>query len=291
MKKFILWFLAFVITIVAAVYQRETGPTYPKRLKIPLDNTIAKLKLVRSLSLHEKPQVKLNINDTALKARLFYKRFKSDEEYQVTDFSYQVFPVHSPFMNKVFKIYEEKGFFATVPQQPPAGKLQYYFEITDSKGSRTFLKDSPVVIRFKGDVPAFVLIPHILLMFVAMLFSTLAGLMAISKVSLYKKYALWTLILFIIGGFVLGPLVQYFAFGELWTGIPFGWDLTDNKTLIALIFWILAVIMNNRGDKPIYTVLAAIVLLVIFSIPHSMFGSELNYSSGQVTTGIILSFF
>ena len=291
MKKFILWSLAFIITVVAAIYQRETGPTYPKRLKIPLNNTINELKLVRSLSLNEKPQVKLNIDDTTIKARLFYKRFKSDEEYQVTDFAYKSYPVHSPFMNKVFKIYKDKGLFATVPQQPPAGKLQYYFEITDSKGSRTFLKDNPVVIRFKGDVPAFVLIPHILLMFVAMLFSTLAGLMAVSKVPLYKKYALWTLFLFIIGGFILGPLVQYCAFGDLWTGIPFGWDLTDNKTLIALIFWILAVVMNKRSDKPFYTILAAIVLLLVFSIPHSLFGSELNYSSGQVTTGIILSFF
>jgi hypothetical protein len=291
MKKFILWLLAFVITVVAAVYQRETGPTYPKRLKIHLNSTLAELKLVRSLSLNEKPQVKLNINDTTIRARLFYKRFKSDEEYKVADFSYKVYPVHSPFMNKVFKIYEEKGLFAAVPQQPAAGKLQYYFEITDSNGTRTFLKDTPVVIRFKGDVPAFVLVPHILLMFVAMLFSTLAGLMAIAKVSLYKKYALWTLILFIIGGFILGPIVQYYAFGELWTGIPFGWDLTDNKTLIALIFWILAVVMNKRGDKPLYTVLAAVVLLLVFSIPHSLFGSELNYSSGQVTTGIILSIF
>jgi hypothetical protein len=291
MKKIILWLLAFIITLVAAIYQRETGPTYPRRLKIPLNNTINELKLVRSLGLNEKPQVRLNINDSTIKARLFYKKFKSDEEYQVTDFSYKVYPVHSPFMNKVFKIYEEKGLFATVPQQPPAGKLQYYFEITDSKGSRIFLKDTPVVIRFKGDVPALVLIPHILLMFVAMLFSTLAGFMAISKVSFYKKYALWTLFLFIIGGFILGPLVQYFAFGDLWTGVPFGWDLTDNKTLIALIFWILAVVMNRRGDKPFYTILAAIVLLVVFSIPHSLFGSELNYSSGQVTTGIILSFF
>jgi hypothetical protein len=291
MKKFLLWLLAFVITVVAAFYQRETGPTYPKRLKIPLNGTLTELKLVRSLSLNEKPEVRLNINDTSIKARLFYKRYKTDEEYKVTDFVYKIYPVHSPFMNKVFKIYEEKGFFASVPQQPPAGKIQYYFEITDSKGTRSFLKDTPVVIRFKGDVPASVLVPHILLMFVAMLFSTLAGLLAIAKIPVYKKYALWTLFLFIIGGFILGPLVQYFAFGELWTGIPFGWDLTDNKTLIALIFWILAVIMNKRDDKPFYTILAAIVLLVVFSIPHSLFGSELNYSSGQVTTGIILSFF
>jgi hypothetical protein len=291
MKKFILWFLAFVITIIAAIYQRETGPTYPKKLDLPLNHNVVKLKLVRSLSISEKPEVRLNISDTSIRAKLFFKRFKTNEEYQVTDFSYKVYPVKSFIMNKMFKIYEEKGYFANVPQQPPAGKLQYYFEITDSTGTKTYLMETPVVIRFKGDVPGFVLLPHILLMFVAMLFSTLAGLMAIIKLPLYKKYAIWTLILFIAGGFILGPIVQNFAFNELWTGIPFGWDLTDNKTLIALIFWILAVAMNRNKERPFYTVLAAIVLLLVFSIPHSLFGSELNYSSGQVTQGIILNFF
>jgi hypothetical protein len=32
------------------------------------------------------------------------------------------------------------------------------FEITDSKGTITYLRESPVVIRFKGGVPAFVLL-------------------------------------------------------------------------------------------------------------------------------------
>jgi hypothetical protein len=90
---------------------------------------------------------------------------------------------------------------------------------------------------------------------------------------------------------VLGPIVQYYAFGDLWTGIPFGWDLTDNKTLIALLFWILAVIMNRKKERPLYTALAAFVLLLVYSIPHSLFGSELDYTSGQVTQGIILNFF
>lgn len=291
MKKFILWFLAFLITVTAAIYQRKTGPTYPKRLDITVNDTVQELKLVRSLGLNEKSEVRLNINDTSVKAKLFFKRFRTDDEYQVTDFSYKVYPVHSLIMNRIFKIFEEKGLFAEVPQQPPAGKLQYYFEITDSKGSRSFFKEAPVVIRFKGDVPAFVLVPHILLMFIAMLFSTLAGLMSVIKYPLYKKYAVWTLFLFIAGGFILGPLVQYFAFGDLWTGVPFGWDLTDNKTLIALIFWILAVVMNRKKDAPFYTALAAVVLLLVFSIPHSLFGSELQFSTGKVTQGIILNLF
>ena len=278
MKKFILWFLAFLITISAAIYQRMTGPTYPKRVNITINKSVQQLKLVRSLSLNEKSEVKLDLIDPNIKARLFFKRFKLEEEYQVADFTFRSDPKHP-------------GFFADVPQQPAAGKIQYYIEITDSNSTRSYQKENPVVIRFKGDVPAFILIPHILLMFVAMLFSTLAGLMAIIKFPMYKKYGIWTLILFIGGGFILGPVVQYYAFNELWTGIPFGWDLTDNKTLIALIFWILAVVMNRKKERPVYTILAAVVLLLVFSIPHSLFGSELNYSSGQVTQGIILNFF
>jgi hypothetical protein len=291
MKKIILWSLAFIITIAAAIYQRHTGPTYPKELSVTVNNTLHELKLVRSLALDERSEVKLKIPDKTAKATLYYKRLNSTDEYKVSEFSYKVYPVNSFLMNKIFKITVDEGFFAEVPQQPPAGKLQYYFEITDSKGTQTYFKDSPVIIRFKGGVPAYILIPHILAMFLAMLFSTLAGLMALIKFPSYKKYAFLTLILFTIGGMILGPIVQYDAFGDLWTGIPFGWDLTDNKTLIALIFWILAVVMNRKKERPLYVVLAAFVLLMVYSIPHSLFGSQLDYTTGQVTQGIILNLF
>jgi hypothetical protein len=33
--------------------------------------------------------------------------------------------------------------------------------------------------------------------------------------------------------------------------------------------------------------MAALVMLLIFSIPHSTMGSELDYESGQVKTGMI----
>jgi hypothetical protein len=72
--------------------------------------------------------------------------------------------------------------------------------------------------------------------------------------------------------------------------VPFGWDLTDNKTLIAFLFWVVAVILNYRKKRPLYTILASVVLLLVFSIPHSLFGSEFDYSSGQVIQGAILAF-
>ena len=290
MKKTLLWFLAFIITLGAAYYQRKTGPTYPKRIDVKLNDTIYNLKLVRSIGLDDRSEVKLNITDTSAKAVLYYKRFKTVDEYQAAEFLYKVYPVHSFIMNKIFKITEEKGFFADVPPQPAAGKLQYYIELTDLSGTQTIMKDTPLIIRFKDSVPWYLLVPHILIIFTAMLFSTATGLMSVSNVPEFKKYGIWTLILLVAGGIIFGPLVQKIAFGELWTGVPFGWDLTDNKTLIAFLFWVLAVVMNLKKERPLYTVLAALILLLVYSIPHSLFGSELDYETGQVIQGIFLLF-
>lgn len=291
MKKFLIWLLAFVITIGTAYYQRKTGPTYPKSVNVTLNDSIYRLKLIRSIGLDERSEVKLQIEDTSVHAILYYKRLGSEDEYQSVKFIYESYPVNSFVMNRIFRMTEEKGIFADVPPQPPAGKLQYYIHLTDSKGTQILMKETPVVIRFKGGVPGYILGPHILIMFIAMLFSTGAGLLAIAGVPSYRKYAVWTLILLTAGGMVLGPLVQKYAFGELWTGVPFGWDLTDNKTLIAFLFWILALAMNRKKDKPLYIILASIVLLLVFSIPHSLFGSQLDYTTGQVTQGLIFALF
>ncbi|MCU0455747.1 MAG: hypothetical protein MUE74_05545 [Bacteroidales bacterium] len=291
MKRTLVWILALVITIVAAYYQRKTGPTYPKRITAEVNDTACNLRLVRSLGLDERPEVRLNIPDTSVKAVLWYKRFRTSDEYTAVHFVYRTYPVESFVMNRIFRMYSESGYYAAIPQQAPAGKLQYFIEITDSKGTQALLKETPVVIRFKGAVPGYILTPHILIMFIAMLFSTGAGLLALAKIPSFRKYGFWTLILLTAGGMILGPLVQKYAFGELWTGIPIGWDLTDNKTLIAFLFWVLAVVMNRNKARPGYTIIAAMILLIVYSVPHSLFGSELDYSTGIVIQGALLTFF
>ncbi|MFO7575394.1 MAG: hypothetical protein R6W67_09585 [Bacteroidales bacterium] len=291
MKKAILWTVAVIITLSAAIFQRQTGPTYPKRIDVSVNGETYGIKLVRSLGLDERPVVRMAINDESVSARLFYKRFKTEDDYTSVDFTYRVIPIRSFVMNKIFRMDEMKGLFASVPRQPPAGKLQYYIEITDEAGTQILFKDDPVVIRFKDAVPGWILTPHIILMFFAMLLSTLAGLFAIAGYESQRKFGIITLLMLFAGGMILGPLVQYHAFGEFWTGIPFGWDLTDNKTLVAVLFWILAVAMNWRRQRPAYTIVAAVVLLLIYSIPHSMFGSELDFSTGEIKQGMIMNTF
>lgn len=291
MKSTLYWLLAIIITLSAAYYQRMTGPTYPKRIDITANGKEYSCKLTRSIELSDRHYVKLAIKDTSIEAKLFYKRFQVDEPYTSVDFNYEEHPVNSFIMNRIFKINEEKGFFADVPAQPPAGKIEYYFEIIDGSGKNTYFENEPIVIRFKGAVPPQILTPHIILMFIAMLLSTLAGLMAIGKHKSYLKWGIWAFITLLIGGMILGPLVQYHAFGEAWTGIPLGWDLTDNKTLIAVIFWAVAVFGNRKKKRPGLTILAAFILLLVYSIPHSMFGSELDYESGEIIQGLIMPYF
>lgn len=256
------WILAIIITLGAAYYQRKTGPTYPVKDKIKINNNEIKFKLPRSCNSDENAKIEIESKDS-INLFIEYKRFNTEDEWI-----------------KIIANKKNDKYFAELPMQPPAGKLEYNVIINESK-----LTDKSIIIRFKGPVPAYVLIPHIIFIFISMLFSNLTGILAIKKHKSIIKFSILTFLFLLLGGMIFGPIVQKFAFGEYWTGIPFGWDLTDNKTLIAFIAWALALGINLIKRKPILIFIASIIMLIIFSIPHSMFGSELNYNTGQITTG------
>ena len=166
----------------------------------------------------------------------------------------------------------------SLPHQPPAGKIEYKITL-DNGLEKKDLTPEPIVLRFTGMVPLFILIPHIILMFLAMLFSTRTGIEALIRGTQTYKYCIWTIILLFAGGLILGPVVQYYAFGAFWTGWPFGGDLTDNKTLIALIFWVIAFfkLRKNPGNI-LWPVMASVVMLLVYLIPHSVLGSEIDHT-------------
>lgn len=268
MKKILFWVIAVLITVAAAMYQRMTGPTYPKEVPVTIEGSEYEISLKRSQTNTHPCTIGIETPDN-ISGKIIYRKFRTDEEWVSSD------------MKR-----DGSRLIGELPSQPAAGKLEYYIVLQSPAGGEINVsKDEPVVIRFKGNVPALVMIPHILIMFFAMLMSNLAGLTAAFGRSEQKKYGKWALWLLLAGGMILGPVVQKYAFGDLWTGIPFGWDLTDNKTLIAVFAWILAVVMNRKRDRPGYTIAAAILLLLVYSIPHSLFGSELDYATGTVTQG------
>ena len=262
MKKVALWILAFLITLSTAVYQRRTGPTYPVNGKTTIANTQIRYELLRTHETGKDCPVQIEMQNSEISGTVLYKRHKTSDPWSSIPMKRQ-----------------EKSLVGYLPHQPPAGKLQYKVVLSHQGEEKSLTGEKPVIIRFKGAVPLWILIPHVIVMFMAMLFSARAGIEALRPKSNPRKLALWTTSILIVGGFILGPLVQKFAFGALWTGFPFGFDLTDNKTLIAIIGWAIALIAGRKG-KPArgWVLAAAILLLIIFLIPHSLLGSELDYS-------------
>ena len=259
MKKSVYWLLAVLITLVLSVYQRMTGPTYPKRLTVELNGETYKVKLPRSGVQHDEV-VTLKDVPSNVKSELHDRRYPTKDAYTTVDFTW-----------------EDGEWQAPLPVQPVAGKLQYFLTVD----GQDYLADEPVVIRFRNDVPAIILVPHILLMFGAMLLAVYTFLLVITR----KPYSRWlkiTVGTLFVGGFILGPLVQHAAFGPWWTGFPYGTDLTDNKTLLSFLFFAAALATLRWKYNKWVVCLAVLFMVVIFSIPHSAFGSEYDYTTQQL---------
>jgi hypothetical protein len=268
----LLWILAALITAAALVYQNLTGPTNPKRAELWLsDSQVYKFKLPRSHGGNSGCLIELNISDTLISGELLYRRYPTHEEWQ-----------------KATLVRAKDKLAAYLPYQPPAGKLEYYLLFRQEGKVIRMPAGEQVIIRFRGDVPAGIIIPHASLMFIAMLLSNLTLLLALFNFRQYRIYGFITTMVLFAGGLIMGPIVQKYAFGQYWTGFPFGFDLTDNKTLIAFVFWLFAIIGNLKMDRRYLTILAALVMLFIFSIPHSAKGSELDPATGKIKTGMIV---
>lgn len=266
MKKNILfWTLAIVITLLAAKYQRATGPTHPKRVSVNTENTEIKFQLVRSHGKLTDCPVEIEIPDQDISAKISYRRYPTNDEWTNKDM-----------------VRNGDILSSALPLQPMAGKVEYIIDLYKNGVKLNTEHEYHASVRFTGEVPAGILIPHIFFIFFAMMLSNLAGIMAFKKHKRTQFYGWMALAFLTLGGMIFGPFVQLYAFGDLWTGVPFGWDLTDNKTLIAFIMWIIAMVMNRKQPRYGWIIAAAIVMIIIFSIPHSMLGSELDYASGTV---------
>ncbi len=270
-KQIILWTLAVIATLATAVYQDKTGPTHSYDGRFEIAGSTYSYKLPRSNDGIPEPVVAVKVNNPAVSGTVFYKRYTINEPYT---------PL--PLQRR------NDSLITQLPEQPAAGKLEYYIVFTAGQETTTVPEDhaNTIVIRWRDPVPAFILIPHIILMFTSMLLSARTGFEALTPHGKTRMLTMITVICLFVGGLIFGPLVQKFAFGDLWTGIPFGWDLTDNKTLIAWVVWAFALFRHRKTEMARYSVLfAALVMLIIFLIPHSMMGSEFNYETGEVEVG------
>jgi len=194
---------------------------------------------------------------------------------------------------------EENIFVATIPLHPKGIKAWYYLEavgkveggeVKVTLPERRSDQIKPIRLKFEGEVPAYIIIPHVLSIFSAIFFATLTLFSAIDlkkgKNTLKKSVKLCavTLLLLFIGFFPFGWAMNYFAFGVLWEAFPFGRDVTDNKGQIMFLFWLFTLfvvkgtlwgkgegknLVSDRGYSTL-VIVSFIVTMIILAIPHSL---------------------
>lgn len=251
-----LWLVALLLTLVFARWQRVSGPTYPLGGRLPIagDRASYHWQLERS---HAGP------GDHLVKLAPPYVGTAGVLEWRV----------HEPQgeWNAVPMTLAGDSLAAALPHQSPGHKLDY--RVTLSAGERTLAlpPGPPATLRFRDDVPSWVLIPHILVMMAVLLLSTRAALEAFRPEPQLRFLTLRTIGALVFGGFLLGCIVSGYAFGQPWGGFPISNDPTDNKTLIALVAWVIAAVpvFRNRNPRP-WVVAAALVTIAVFVIPHSV---------------------
>lgn len=264
------WGLALLVMLVAAAYQRRTGPTYPVRGELSVGGQAQRYELLTSHVTSSDAPVVVPAPGVSPPGTLYFRHY----------------PTNDAFTPVPLRIRDGEA-VAELPAQPPAGKLEYYVRVETKAGPVRIPADPDrnVIIRFKGHVPLGVLLPHVLLMFLSMLVGVRAALAALFRTGETRVLGWTTLGGLTLGGMILGPLVQKFAFGALWTGVPFGWDLTDNKTLLMWLAWLLACLVPELKGmaraRRCLVLAASVVMLAVYVIPHSLAGSQLDYQQLQ----------
>ncbi len=261
------WLLALAVTVAAMMYQRSVGPRVPIRGTAVVGSFQVHYHFAQSHGGSGNHVISIPVPDSVLTGYIRYKRYRTSDPW-----------IRSPLE------YDHGRLKGTLPHQPSAGKLLYQIHLCvrgDESSWATIPPSGPATIRFRGAVPPWILAPHVLLIFLGMLWSNRAGIEALKPKSQPRRLAIAALALLGLGGLIFGPAVQWYAFGQAWTGFPFGHDLTDNKTLIAVLAWIVALLAGQptRRYARWWIVAASLVTLVIFSIPHSVHGTELDYST------------
>lgn len=269
LRMALLGLLALVLMLAAAMYQRLTGPTYPLRGSVTAGDRTVSYRLIRSEETVR--QARVALPDPGVPATLVWRRF----------------PTQDPWTRLPMALEQKHGkteLAAYLPTQPAAGKLEYWIELAGTAGAVKVPAKDPIVLRYKGPVPAPVLISHVSMMFLGVLVGLWTGLGAIFNAQAPRRLLWTTLGCLTVGGLILGPFVQKAAFGHYWTGFPWGFDLTDNKTLLMWLVWVLAALV--AGPRPrrsevwsrLAVLAATVAMTVVYLIPHSMRGSQLDYS-------------
>jgi hypothetical protein len=184
---------------------------------------------------------------------------------------------------------------ARLPAGEKGDRREYGFEISmaEESGAGTSVATSHsgyYLIKYKGEVSVTVLVLHVLCMFAAFFFivEAIIGAFAMLIYKDDKEFTVaqtrWVLLFTFLGGVPLGMVLNRQRFGPLWEAVPFGTDITDNKTQIIIIFWLIIAALSWKsfacrrtgrdaigpGAFATAVIIASVLSLFLYLVPHSL---------------------
>jgi hypothetical protein len=194
-RVILIWFLAFILTAAFLVWQKVSGPTYEKRFDTELAGNRIKGELLRTHSINADMPVTIHVPDSAVTGTVVWRRY----------------PTQDPW-SRLSMLRDGEVLRSAIPRQGMAGKVEYHVELAKAGLTVKVPLEEAAVARFKGDVPNTILIMHVFAIVVAFLFSTGAGLEALTNGPALRQLSRIALGFLMVGGLILGPIVQKYAF-------------------------------------------------------------------------------
>jgi hypothetical protein len=197
-----------------------------------------------------------------------------------------------PFQTSDMRILEPGKYFGSIPARLRGEKIEYYIEARTGSDIvarvPAKLKAEGFVLAVKGTPNRYLLTTHIAVIFVALFFFLFSGYLSCRALQhrrnlLYiPRVAFLGTVTFFIASIPLGMAVAYQTFGRPWTGFPVGRDLTDNKSLVILLWWAICAVLYRgslwRKDPshdllpmvtlPYAHLAGAVLTVILFLLPH-----------------------
>lgn len=180
---------------------------------------------------------------------------------------------------------------AEIPGDDLGERNYYYLEAFDGEQNRVVLPEAAAEVfaseynyfkaRFEGEASFILLLFHIVLMIAAFFLLIHALYYAMNYLatgergdSIIRSVNLG-IITFFITGFPIGCIIEKQVLGNYWEGVPFGWDITDSKTLIILVIWLIIIWLNAKNKMGMRTyskwvIINTIITIILFLLPHSL---------------------
>jgi len=197
-----------------------------------------------------------------------------------------------PFQVSDMSALGEGKFFGAIPPHGRGEVVQYYIEARTASDIVTRVpakeRGEGFLIKVKGKPNTYLLVTHVVIIFIALFFFLFAGYLSVRALQhrrslLYiPRVAFLGTAIFFVASIPLGMVVAYQTYGVPWTGFPVGDDLTDNKSLVILIYWIVCAVLYRgslwRKDPshdflpmitlPYVHLAGAVLTAVLFALPH-----------------------